>query len=61
MVTVEHLRPDIPADIGASPGSTFGGIEAYLELMKACWAQVRPCAFASDLSRSCPAPASDSA
>lgn len=39
MVTVEHLRPDIPADIAATPGSTFGGISAYLELMRACWAQ----------------------
>jgi serine/threonine protein kinase len=39
MVTVEHLRPDIPADVAVSPGGTFGGIAAYLELMKACWAQ----------------------
>jgi hypothetical protein len=36
----EHLRPDVPADIGVTPGGTFGGITAYLELMRACWAQV---------------------
>lgn len=36
----EHLRPDVPADIGVTPGGTFGGITAYLELMRVCWAQV---------------------
>lgn len=41
MVTVEHLRPDVPADIAVTPGGTFGGISAYLELMRTCWAQVR--------------------
>ncbi len=41
MVTVEKLRPDLPADIGGTPGGTFGGISEYLGLMAGCWAQVR--------------------
>jgi hypothetical protein len=44
----EHLRPDVPADIGVTPGGTFGGITAYLELMRACWAQVSVTTLALD-------------
>lgn len=41
MVTVEHLRPDIPNDISTTSGGTFGGMQDYLALMSDCWAQVR--------------------
>jgi len=39
MVTVEKLRPDLPGNIGGTPGGTFGGISDYLSLMSDCWAQ----------------------
>lgn len=41
MVTVHHLRSDIPDEINATSSGTFGGIQDYLALMSECWAQVR--------------------
>ena len=39
MVTVEKLRPDIPAEAEALPGGGFAGLGEYVDLMRACWAQ----------------------
>lgn len=32
-------RPPLPPDAAALPGGTFPGLELYLSLMAACWAQ----------------------
>ena len=39
MVTVESLRPDLPADAESLPGGTFTGLAEYVALMKGCWDQ----------------------
>lgn len=33
------VRPPLPADPSRLPGGTFPGMQGYLELMQACWAQ----------------------
>lgn len=39
MVTVEHMRPDLPVDVATTSGGTFGDMKDYLALMSDCWSQ----------------------